>query len=69
MTTYLAEHPGGDDVLVKHGGIDATKKFKDANHSDYAVSLRNARLIGKMENKPMPENYEANIKKSKPKVF
>ena len=65
VTTYLAEHPGGDDILVKHAGIDGTKKFKEANHSDYAISLRNARHVGKIVDTPMPIDYEEIIKKSR----
>ncbi len=26
VTTYLAEHPGGDDILIKYSGKDATKR-------------------------------------------
>ncbi len=40
MTTYLAEHPGGDDILLKYAGKDATKRFKSVGHTDYAISLR-----------------------------
>lgn len=25
VTTYLAEHPGGDDILMYHGGRDASE--------------------------------------------
>jgi cytochrome b involved in lipid metabolism len=41
VTTYLAEHPGGDDVLVKGGGLNVTAKFNEAKHSEYAKSIRN----------------------------
>ncbi|KAJ5649148.1 uncharacterized protein N7484_002871 [Penicillium longicatenatum] len=27
MTTYMDTHPGGKQVLLKHGGLDATKKY------------------------------------------
>jgi len=40
VTTYLAEHPGGDDILIKYAGMDATKKFEDIKHTPYARSLR-----------------------------
>ena len=29
VTTYLAEHPGGDDILVRNSGRDATEGFKN----------------------------------------
>jgi len=54
----LAEHPGGDDVLIKNGGLDASESFKKAVHSDYAVSLRDARLVGVIESEERPEWYE-----------
>jgi cytochrome b involved in lipid metabolism len=57
VTTYLAEHPGGDDILVEHGGRDATERFRKANHSDYAVSLRDMRLVGSIESGPKPSDY------------
>ncbi len=27
VSSYFAEHPGGDDVLMNHAGRDATKGF------------------------------------------
>lgn len=42
----MAEHPGGDEILLKYGGLDGTPKFLEVNHSNYARSLRNARLVG-----------------------
>jgi len=64
----LAEHPGGDDILIKYSGLDATERFNQENHTDYARSLRDARLVGRIEDKPKPEGYDERIKKSKPKV-
>ena len=61
VSNYLAEHPGGDDVLIKHSGKDATVPFIDQNHTDYAKSIRNSFLIGKIEDKPNPDKE---IKKS-----
>ncbi|KAJ5524001.1 hypothetical protein N7494_010651 [Penicillium frequentans] len=28
LTTYMDTHPGGKQVILKHGGLDATKKFQ-----------------------------------------
>jgi len=55
VSNYLAEHPGGDDPLINHSGKDATTAFKDQGHSEYAVSIRNSFLVGKIEDKPNPE--------------
>ena len=52
VTTYLAEHPGGDEILLKFGGLDGTPKFLEVNHSNYARSLRNARLVGTLTKDP-----------------
>ena len=54
VTPYLAEHPGGDDVLINNSGKDATIQFLDQNHSEYAVSIRNSYIVGKIENQPNP---------------
>lgn len=65
VTTYLAEHPGGDDILISFAGTDATEKFQSVNHTAYAKSLRNARLVGAMTSDPMPSGYLQTIKKQK----
>lgn len=52
MTSFLAEHPGGDDILIAHGGLDASTRFNKEDHSDYAKSIRNSRLVGLMEDIP-----------------
>lgn len=64
-TTFLAEHPGGDDVLLKYSGIDATKPFDHQQHSAYAVSIRDSRIEGKIEDAPMPEGHEERVKQIK----
>lgn len=58
VTTYLAEHPGGDDILLRHGGLDASAEFKKINHTPYAISLRDARLVGAITADPMPAKYK-----------
>ncbi|MBS1890224.1 MAG: cytochrome b5 domain-containing protein [Actinobacteria bacterium] len=57
-TTFLAEHPGGDEILLKYSGLDATKPFQQQMHSAYAVSIRDSRLEGKIESPDMPEGHE-----------
>lgn len=49
VSTYLAEHPGGDDVLIKYAGKDATQAFEDQQHSDYAVSIRDSFFVGNID--------------------
>lgn len=51
-TSYLEEHPGGADVLVKYSGRDSTEAFtKDVNHTASAISIRDKHLIGTIEKK------------------
>ncbi|CAK81155.1 unnamed protein product (macronuclear) [Paramecium tetraurelia] len=68
VTTYLAEHPGGDDILLKYGGLDGTQKFLEVNHSNYARSLRNARLVGTLTSDPQPSDYIKQVKSQKQKA-
>ena len=61
VTKYLAEHPGGDDILIKYAGKDGTKHFDDQDHSEYAKSLRIPLLVGKMETEKPPVAEKDNI--------
>ncbi|EGR34326.1 succinate, putative [Ichthyophthirius multifiliis] len=63
VTTYLAEHPGGDDILLKYGGKDATQRFKSIGHTDYAISIRDQRKVGMIEQGEQPTEYQEWIKK------
>lgn len=38
VTSFLDEHPGGEDILVDSSGRDATREFEDVGHSDEARS-------------------------------
>ena len=69
VTSYQAEHPGGDDVLIQYGGMDASKKFTSINHSVYALSLRDARLVGIIEDGPVPVSYQEKMNDIKKQVF
>ncbi len=40
VTNYMSDHPGGEKIIMQYRGRDATKKFKEANHSDYALKSR-----------------------------
>ncbi|KRX01582.1 Cytochrome b5-like heme/steroid binding domain [Pseudocohnilembus persalinus] len=58
VSNYLAEHPGGSKILIKHGGKDATKEFQNVGHSSYAISLRDNHKIGVIEQKKPSVQYE-----------
>jgi len=49
VTTFMDEHPGGDEVLLAEGGQDATEAFEDVGHSDEARALLPAMLVGDFE--------------------
>ena len=42
------QHPGGMDVLMEHGGTDATVAFDDKGHSNDAKELLARYLIGEL---------------------
>ncbi|VDP19956.1 unnamed protein product [Onchocerca flexuosa] len=46
VTSFLQEHPGGDEVLLEQAGRDATESFKDIGHSRDAVEMTKEYLIG-----------------------
>ena len=50
VTNFLAEHPGGEEVLLDLGGEDATEAFEDVGHSDEARDLLKPLLIGALKN-------------------
>ncbi|XP_073305115.1 cytochrome b5 [Primulina huaijiensis] len=49
VTTYLEEHPGGDDILLGATGKDATDEFEDAGHSKTARELMGQFFIGELD--------------------
>ncbi|KAK9277382.1 hypothetical protein L1049_006925 [Liquidambar formosana] len=49
VTTYLDEHPGGDDVFIEVTGKDAADEFEDAGHSKSARELMETFCIGELD--------------------
>ncbi|KAA0064772.1 cytochrome b5 [Cucumis melo var. makuwa] len=49
LTSYLDEHPGGDDIIVTATGRDATDDFEDAGHSKDARELMEKFYIGLLD--------------------
>ena len=35
ITSWIPEHPGGSEILIKHLGIDATNNFESIGHPEY----------------------------------
>lgn len=48
VTTFLNEHPPGEDVILEQAGNDATDPFEDAGHSKDAKELLPQYLIGQV---------------------
>ncbi|XP_022997294.1 cytochrome b5 [Cucurbita maxima] len=49
LTSYLDEHPGGDDVIIAATGRDATDDFEDAGHSKDTRELMKKFYIGELD--------------------
>ncbi|XP_051145711.1 cytochrome b5 [Andrographis paniculata] len=54
VSSYLDEHPGGDDVLIRAAGKDATEEFEDAGHSKSAREQMEQFFIGELDEMPPP---------------
>ncbi|EGV62467.1 Cytochrome b5 [Yamadazyma tenuis] len=48
-SSFLDEHPGGEEVVLDVAGTDATEEFDDIGHSDDAHEILKGLLIGKLE--------------------
>ncbi|KAK1122934.1 hypothetical protein K0M31_008572 [Melipona bicolor] len=48
VTSFLNEHPGGEEILLDHGGKDASEDFDDVGHSKDALDLMNKYLVGEL---------------------
>ncbi|KAL3751507.1 hypothetical protein ACJRO7_012354 [Eucalyptus globulus] len=49
VSSYMDEHPGGDDVILETVGKDATDGFEDAGHSDEAREMLQNFCIGELD--------------------
>ncbi|KAL0695395.1 hypothetical protein Bca4012_062575 [Brassica carinata] len=61
VTSYMDEHPGGDDVLLAVTGKDATDEFEDAGHSKTARELMEEYFIGELDEDSVQEIPELKI--------
>jgi cytochrome b involved in lipid metabolism len=52
VTTFIDEHPGGEEVLLDVAGQDATEPFEDVGHSDEAREMLYALLVGVLKHQP-----------------
>ncbi|KAG2333064.1 hypothetical protein Bca52824_004244 [Brassica carinata] len=54
VTTFMDDHPGGDEVLLSSAGKDATFDFEDVGHSDDARALMEEYYIGEIDSSTVP---------------
>ncbi|XP_043997876.1 cytochrome b5 isoform X2 [Gambusia affinis] len=66
ITSFLEEHPGGEEVLLEQGGSDATESFEDVGHSTDAREMLQQYYIGElhMEDRKKEKTKEADAKDS-----
>lgn len=46
--SFLNEHPGGEEILLDHKGIDASEDFDDVGHSNDAMELMKKYQVGEL---------------------
>ncbi|KAH7119741.1 cytochrome b5-like heme/steroid binding domain-containing protein [Dendryphion nanum] len=59
-SSFVDEHPGGEEVMLDVGGQDATEAFEDVGHSDEAREILDGLLVGSLkrqEGDPKPKAY------------
>ncbi|KAI8931755.1 hypothetical protein NX059_011395 [Plenodomus lindquistii] len=59
-TSFVDEHPGGEEVLLDVGGQDSTEAFEDVGHSDEAREILEGMLVGTLKRQdgdPKPKSY------------
>ncbi|KAG8369678.1 hypothetical protein BUALT_Bualt14G0038800 [Buddleja alternifolia] len=49
VTSYLNDHPGGDDVLLTAAGKDASEEFEDVGHGSAARLMLDEFYVGEVD--------------------
>ncbi|KAK1816751.1 hypothetical protein LTR12_008792 [Friedmanniomyces endolithicus] len=68
-SSFVDEHPGGEEVTIDVGGQDASEAFEDVGHSDEAREILNGLLIGNLKREagdPFPSSSAPNSTPGKP---
>ncbi|KAN0079047.1 Cytochrome b5-like heme/steroid binding domain containing protein [Elaphomyces granulatus] len=52
VSSFVDEHPGGEEVMLDVGGQDATEAFEDVGHSEEAREILAGYEIGTLIRKP-----------------
>ncbi|CAN1152373.1 Cytochrome b5 isoform A [Linum perenne] len=61
VSSYLDDHPGGDDVILQVTGKDATDDFEDVGHSQTARDELKTFFIGELDTTTAPAIPELKI--------
>ncbi|XP_076288330.1 cytochrome b5 [Lasioglossum baleicum] len=48
VTSFLNEHPGGEEILLDHGGKESSEDFDDVGHSKDALDLMTKYYVGEL---------------------
>ncbi|KIW73420.1 hypothetical protein PV04_01542 [Phialophora macrospora] len=51
-SSFVDEHPGGEEVLLDVGGQDSTEAFEDVGHSDEAREILEGLKVGTLKRVP-----------------
>ncbi|XP_029983481.1 cytochrome b5-like [Sphaeramia orbicularis] len=66
ITSFLEEHPGGEEVLLEQAGADATESFEDVGHSTDAREMLQQYYVGElhMDDRKKASAKEENVTNS-----
>ncbi|KAF9971413.1 hypothetical protein BGZ73_005646 [Actinomortierella ambigua] len=63
----LAEHPGGEEVLLDEAGRDASESFEDVGHSEEARSIMDGLYVGDLKTDGTEKTKAKPVSSSVPK--
>ncbi|WOH04628.1 hypothetical protein DCAR_0624039 [Daucus carota subsp. sativus] len=60
VTPFLYEHPGGEDIILKATGRDATEDYNGVNHSGEATGILQKYYVGDLDTSSLPAKKQYN---------
>ncbi|PIN11260.1 Cytochrome b5 [Handroanthus impetiginosus] len=60
VTSYLNDHPGGDEVILGQAGKDASEEFEDVGHGSAARLMLDEYYVGEVDPSIKPPTYTLN---------
>ncbi|KAJ3052529.1 Cytochrome b5 type B (outer mitochondrial membrane) [Rhizophlyctis rosea] len=64
VTKFLDEHPGGEEVLLEQGGMDATEAFEEIGHSDDSRELLKGMYKGDLKPSELGKKAAQQVKQA-----